>query len=171
MIYLYYIICFALYIFCSYTFLNEMGVSEGHLIGAFTYQFAHTSLLHLVLNTFCLSVMFNPIHNLYTLRFGWCERGWLFVTCYALSVLAAFPTAMDVPTIGGSGIVFTLLGMLLALNPTKRQLKAFIWVAAAVAVQWWFGKSNTMLHLTAMLFGSLWIIARILYVNIRNHRN
>lgn len=65
-----------------------------------------------------------------------------------------------VPTVGASGIVFALLGMLLMLNPTLRQLRNYIYVALTVILQLFFGHSNIALHLLAFTFGALAVILR-----------
>ena len=79
---------------------------------------------------------------------------------YFAAVIAGLFCAVDVPTVGMSGCTFFLLGVLLMLNPTKRQAKNYIWVLAAVIVQIYFGKSNVALHIVAFIEGALFIIIK-----------
>ena len=158
MIYIYYILCAALFFLCQDETLLSLGVSENHLIGALTYQLAHIKITHLILNTLCLCLMFKPVYNLYCKTFGYTGQWRLFSICYLISAFAGIAGASNMPTIGGSGIVYCLLGMLIMLNPTRKQLLAYIWVAAAIVLQVFLGHSNIALHLIAFLVGSLAII-------------
>ena len=60
-------------------------------------------------------------------------------------------------------IVFTLLGMLLMLNPTRRQLRNYIYVALAILIQLFFGHSNIALHIIAFVFGAIAVILPTAY--------
>ena len=107
--------------------------------------------------------MFNPIYRLYTQRFGDISTLRFFIYCYLGSVLAALFCAQAIPTIGASGIVFFLLGILLMLNPTRRQLSSYMLVLLAIAVQFLKGNSNIALHIIAFVLGCLFVIIRLLW--------
>lgn len=81
-----------------------------------------------------------------------------FINMYCCAVFAGLFAAKQTPTIGLSGIVFAILGALLLLNPTKRQLQNYIYLALAVVIQLFFGKSNTLLHICAFALGALTVI-------------
>ena len=160
MIYVFIIVCV-----CVYAFMPDctcMGVSVEHMGNAFIYQFAHASWLHLLINSLSLALMFNPIHKVYEECFVETSRWSFFVPSYAGSVLAALLCAQDIPTVGASGIVFFLLGELIMLRPTLRQLQGYIYVALAIVIQLIRGNSNVSLHLVAFVLGALWIIIRLL---------
>jgi membrane associated rhomboid family serine protease len=74
---------------------------------------------------------------------------------------------MPTPTVGASGMVFFLLGMLIILNPTLQQLKNYIYVVLAVIVSIIFGNSNVSLHALSFVFGALYTITLIAYDNRR----
>lgn len=158
MIYIYSIICIILCVSCSTDTLIGLGVCNDNLSGAFSYQIAHISFVHLAINILSLCIMYKPVLNLYRLRIKDIPERRFFFLCYAVSILAGIIAAGGTPTIGASGIVFCLLGMLIMLNPTLNQLKSYIYVAAAIVLQFIFGKSNIALHLVAFAAGALCII-------------
>ena len=160
MLYIFLIICF-----CVYAFMPDctcMGVSVDAMRNAYIYQFAHASWLHLGINALSLILMFNPILKIYNERFGYTSQFSFWFVSYLGSVLAALLTAVDIPTVGASGIVFFLLGELLMLRPTMKQLQGYIYVAIAIIVQIIRGKSNVALHIVAFILGALFIITRTL---------
>lgn len=160
MIYIFIIVCV-----CVYAFVPDntmLGVSLEHINNAYIYQFAHASWLHLCINMLSLLLMFNPIRRVYEERFGETNQLVFFAISYAGSVLAALFCAQDIPTVGASGIVFFLLGELLLLRPTLKQLQGYIYVALAIIIQIIRGKSNVALHIVAFVLGALWIIIRTL---------
>lgn len=160
MIYIFLIICL-----CVYAFMPDctcMGVSVEHLGNAFIYQFAHASWLHLIINALSLALMFNPIRRIYEERFGETNQWFFCFFSYAGSVLAALLSSVDVPTVGASGMVFFLLGELIILRPTLKQLQGYIYVVLAIIIQIIRGNSNVALHIVAFILGALWIILRTL---------
>lgn len=160
MIYVFIIVCI-----CVYALMPDcasMGVTYDTLWHAYIYQFAHASWLHLGLNMLSLALMFNPIRKIYEQRFGETSQ-WFFVfVSYMGSVLAALLTPHDLPTVGASGMVFFLLGELIMLRPTLKQLQAYIYVALAVIIQLIRGNANVSLHIVAFALGALFIIIRTL---------
>ena len=161
MIYLFLIICLCVLIFAQDYMV--LAVSAEHLLGAFSYQFAHAGWLHYIINAISLMVMFNPIYRLYTQRCGDISTLRFFIYCYLGSVLAALFCAQVIPTVGASGIVFFLLGILLMLNPTRRQLSSYMLVLLAIAMQFLKGNSNIALHIIAFVLGCLFVIIRLLW--------
>ena len=139
-----------------------MGVSLEHMTNAYIYQFAHASWLHLIINALSLILMFNPIRKIYEERFGETSQWVFFAIPYLGSILAALLTPQSIPTVGASGIVFFLLGELIMLRPTLKQLQGYIYVALAIIVQIIRGKSNVALHIVAFILGALFIILRTL---------
>lgn len=150
---------------CIYAFVPDctcMGVGVEHMNNAYTYMFAHASWRHLLINALSLVLMYNPIKKIYEERFG-NTQPWEFLgVLYFGSVLAGLLTAQDLPTVGASGMVFFMLGELIMLRPTMKQLLGYIYVAIAIIVQIIRGHSNVALHIVAFVLGALWIIIRLL---------
>lgn len=167
MIYIFLIVCVCVYAF--YPDCTALGVSLENMNHAYIYQFAHGSWLHLGINALSLILIFNPIRKVYEERFGETSQGLFLLFSYIGSVLAALLTAQDIPTVGASGIVFFLLGELLMLRPTMRQLQGYIYIAIAIIVQLIRGKSNVALHIVAFILGALFIITRLL-INYRKEQ-
>lgn len=169
MIYIFIIVCI-----CIYAFMPDctcMGVSIDAMRNAYIYQIAHASWLHLGINMLSLVLMFNPIMKVYEERFGYISQFRFLLISYLGSVLAALLTAIDIPTVGASGIVFFLLGELLMLRPTLQQLQGYIYVALAIIIQLIRGKSNVALHIVAFILGALFIITRTLCRNYKERFN
>lgn len=160
MIYIFIIVCVCVYAFAPDCTL--LGVSLEHMNHAYIYQFAHASWLHLFINALSLYLMFNPIRKVYEERFGDTSSFSFLLYAYLGSVLAALLTPQTIPTVGASGIVFFLLGELIMLRPTLRQLQGYIYVLLAIIIQIIRGKSNVALHIAAFVLGALFIITRLL---------
>ena len=147
------------------------GVSLHNLLGAFTYQFLHGSLLHLAINVASLLLLYKPFKIIYGNRFNYDNDMVLFLIIYAGSVLAALVTPLSIPTVGASGMVFFILGTILGLRPTKQQFINYIWVFLGIIVSVIMGHSNTLLHIAAFLIGVLFAIMRIKYDDCRTENN
>lgn len=156
MIILFIAILFLAFLLCP-NGIELLGVSNAAPWHCFTYPFMHISWLHLCINALALILMYNPIRDIYCARYDKSHTHF-FLAVYSCAVLAGVCCASDVPTVGASGLVFTLLGILLPLNPTLRQLRNYIWVVLAVIIQAFLGKSNVPLHICAFLFGALIIV-------------
>ena len=148
--------------------ISHFALSTGNLWGCLTYSFFHVSWLHLLINVLALALMYAPVRNIYCCRFNRSHTHFLFVL-YACAVLAGLCAAANTPTVGASGIVFALLGMLLMLNPTLRQLRNYIYFALSVIIQLFFGHSNTALHLVAFAFGAIAVILPAAYRLMHPH--
>lgn len=159
MIYLFIIICTCIWALVSDA--SAYGVSIDHMTYAYCYQFFHASWQHLLVNSLSLALMFTPIKRVYEERFGETSQWEFWFILYLGSVLAALFCARSVPTVGASGMVFFLLGMLIMLRPTLRQLQSYIYVAIAIIIQFFRGNSNVALHIVAFVLGALFIIIRI----------
>lgn len=167
MIYLFCFVCLLVYIILPTDHLLGLGISPNHLVGCLTYSFSSASLLHCLVNIVALCMMWEPICKLYLRCFYrlsersplWFRLEFLLVV-YAGAVLGALPNATYPATVGSSGMVYMLLGMLLPLNPTLRQLKAFIPLVVIVLLQYFVGGSNILLHLTCFGIGFMYIFLR-----------
>lgn len=147
------------------------GVSSDQILGMFSYHFMHVNVLHLIINMLSLLVIYRPIHHLYIRKFGHFMTPPFFPVMYVLATIAGLATAMDTPTYGASGMIFVMLGMLLALNPTKKQLLNFIYVALAVVISIFTGNSNVFLHILAFVLGGIYILCLKWYDHRRVAKN
>ncbi len=167
LLYVFILLCLISFVACSSYLQTCLGVCNGHLVGCLSYQIAHISVLHLLINMFSLIILFKNVADLYHIKY-YCNEKLsfftsdvvLFIVVYIGSVLSGIICACDVPTLGASGMVFFLLGVLIMLNPTKAQVLNYLWVVVAVFIQWYFGKSNVALHLVSFVEGSLFVIVK-----------
>lgn len=171
MMYLFLFICFIIYLVVPNESLSLLGTTYDSLWHCFSYPFAHASFIHWLVNAIALGTMWEPICNIYIRKFYATSQSSpalikvkLFFEVYMGAVIASLFTVKDIPTIGASGMVFFLLGMLIILNPTKRQLISFIPVAIAIVMQIFFSNSNIFLHILAFIFGVLFIIIKSIWV-------
>lgn len=169
MMYVFYIICIIVFIISPPA--DVFGVSEYNLLGSFSYQFLHGNWLHLVINLLSLHLIYKPFKLLYGNRFNYDNDLVLFAIIYIASVLSALILPSSIPTVGASGMVFFILGAILALRPTKQQFINYIWVFLGIIVSAILEHSNTILHVVAFILGLLFIIARTTYDNCRTKNN
>lgn len=149
---------------------TELGVSQSQLYSAFTYPFVHANWLHLIVNAISILLMFRPLRALCERQFGEMSRLRMMMMIYGGAVLAGVVSAGEVPTVGSSGMVFFMLGMLLCINPTLGQVWAYLPIAIVLLLQWWFGTSNVLLHVVAMVIGFLWIAIKKSSIYLRTYR-
>ena len=147
------------------------GASTTNLLGVFTYQYLHGSLLHLTINVASLLLLYKPFKLIYGNRFNYDNDVALFLVIYIGSVLAALVSPFNTPTVGASGMVFFILGAILGLRPTKQQFINYIWIFLGVIVSAIAGHSNTLLHIVAFLIGVAFAILRIKYDDCRTEQN
>ena len=157
-------ICFILYAFLPESTAAAFGVSETNLWGCLSYHFFHASWLHLIINAVCFYLLYKPVRTLWIKRL---DDNMFLTNMYFSATFAGMFAAQSTPTVGLSGIVFAILGALLVLNPTKKQLQNYIYLALAVAIQMYFGRSNTLLHIFAFALGALTVIIHTAADSIR----
>lgn len=159
MIYILVILAVLLFIVMPYDTMITYGVSDANLLNSYCYVLMHASWLHLLINCISLLLLWIPMRRMYSMRYDTNAHDFS-IAVYLAAVLAGLVCAQSVPTVGMSGCVFFLLGALLMLNPTLKQLQNYIWVALATIIQIYFGKSNVALHLFAFAEGCIYICVR-----------
>lgn len=152
------LICLLLYTFVPQSLIPSLGVSNTHLSACLYYHFFHASWLHVIINGICFYLLYNPVRALWHHRFPQLSIVNYHLSTVNSAILAGLFAAKDIPTVGLSGVIFAMLGQLLLLNPTKKQLINFVYVAIAVIFQCFFGHSNVGLHIYAFVFGALSVI-------------
>lgn len=159
MIYSLVILAVLLFIFMPYQDMIAYGVSDSDLINAYCYVLMHASWSHLLINCLSILIMWVPFRRMYCLRYD--TNGYdISLAVYLSAVIAGLVCATAIPTVGMSGCVFFLLGAILMLNPTWKQLRNYVWVLLSVLIQIYFGKSNVALHLFAFAEGCIYICVR-----------
>lgn len=144
-----------IFIIVAFAFGNFSGYSSASsYLTHFTYQLAHASLLHLIINVYAifsliriLKQIINPFR--------------LVITAYLISVVASFVSVYDLPTVGASGFAYALLGAFArALYDKKisfqKQPYLLIFhsgVALGILITLIHPGSNGLLHLLSYIFG------------------
>lgn len=106
------------------------------------YPFYHANLLHAILNAWCLlSVVF--IYNVSI---------WRLVLAYVIAVSVPSFCISAVPTVGLSGVVFTLFGSI--SFEVERKLYYQLWMIAYLVIGFLFPNTNAWVHLYCYLAGA-----------------
>lgn len=103
-----------------------------------TYQFFHANIFHLAVN---LYVMW-----LCVTRFKLSQRQMLM--CFIISAMA--PATLPMPTIGASGIVYAMLGIINTM--VAKKLRFAMWIAVYIAILALFN-CNWSIHLCCYALG------------------
>jgi len=158
------ILCIILYIFVPQEYVTLAGVSNGQLINCIGYHYFHASWAHVLVNALAFYLIYTPVRTIWQKRLA---DDWFFINMYICATLAGISAAQDTPTVGLSGIIFAILGALILLNPTKKQLQNYVYIAIAVVLQCFFGRSNVLLHLYAFAFGALAVVLHVAVDRLR----
>lgn len=167
MIYLVLILSWILFIVLPMDSIISNGITPDCLYNCFHYTVMHASWPHLIINTVALCLLWFPMRKIYIKKYDSDTR--LFdLSTYFAAVFAGLACATDVPTVGMSGMVYFLLGALLMMHPTKRLALNYLWIIAACAIQWYFGKTNVALHIFAFVEGVAYICVREFIYQYKN---
>ena len=133
-------------VFC----LSLQDMTDWYAVGIYTgcglscrmlYPFYHANVLHATLNAWCLlSVIF-----IYDISL------WRFFLSYIIAVTIPSFCLSDIPTVGLSGVVFTLFGSI----SFEVQRKAYyqLWMLAYLVAGFFFPNTNALVHLYCYLAG------------------
>ena len=134
--------------------INAMlvGIYDGcrwhqHLI----YQFFHANIFHLAVN---LYVMW-----LCVTRFKLSQRQMLM--CFIISALT--PATLPMPTIGASGIVYAMLGIINTM--VAKKLRFAMWIAVYIAISALFN-CNWSIHLYCYALGFMFNSITLLWTRL-----
>ncbi|WP_367279879.1 rhomboid family intramembrane serine protease [Bacteroides sp.] len=121
----------------------------------FTYQFLHGSFIHLLSNAyalwFCLNKKNASFKNL--------------LSIYLMSVLASFIIPSSIPTVGSSGMIFSIIGINLISAPTKRNI---IYTTIILITGFIIPHIAGGIHLTCFILG---FTVSAIYKNINRFKN
>lgn len=111
--------------------VDNVGISKDtSVIARFAYSFFHASVVHALLNCWCLlSVVF-----IYNIPLSYIAIAYIIAVTYPVGTLCALlgNGAAPVPTVGLSAVCFALFGMV--AFKVKRKLYFHTWVLSFIAV-------------------------------------
>lgn len=140
-------------------FVNQnIGYStNSYWYNHFIYQFQHTGWMHLILN----SIAFIGFYNALTKG----TNGLLIILyAYIGSVVASYLSVYDIPTIGSSGMVYTMVGLLIVQAFMGKRLrilnkKAFYMLLGCLAICFLIsvlkGTANNLCHVFGLISGGI----------------
>lgn len=152
-----YILSFT-FIVVYFSFGNEIGfATNSPLWTHLTFSFQHASLTHLIINTLVFIGAFRTMEEF----MSWKK---LLPVIYIIAVLASFVAVKDVPTVGASGMIYAMFGMMSAIvaynKSTRKQKLLFLCsIGVMLLFSYFNSNSNFIVHLSS--FGSGFLIWRL----------
>lgn len=96
---------------------NELGYSSSSPIWTHaTYQFQHLNWTHLLLNSFAFLSLCKVLRKALPLSL-------ILTYAYFASVIISFFSELDLPTVGASGMIYTMSGMFIAISLIGEKLR------------------------------------------------
>jgi membrane associated rhomboid family serine protease len=145
--------------------LDKMAVAEGEYWRLWTVTLLHGNELHLFFNMYALYLAGRVVERWY----GWLYFLVFYLTCAAAGSIGSFVFGGQVPSVGASGAIFGLFGLLLAAgrfhHPVDRQSRALVGqLGMLILLNLLFGFAvpgiDNAAHLGGLIAG-LWIGALI----------
>ncbi|MEA2620523.1 MAG: rhomboid protease GluP [Chloroflexota bacterium] len=106
--------------------LDKIGVAHGELWRLWSVTLLHADLLHLGFNMYALYLAGTIVERWY----GWWRYLLFYLACAAAGSTASFVFGGDVPSVGASGAIFGLFGILLTAgrihHPVDRQSRGIL---------------------------------------------
>ena len=143
--------------FSSYCPLSKgTSEAEGFWIGIIphlTYMFLHAGIIHLLINSFSFVSAWIIMKRFY-------RKGYFYVVPFALAFLTSFiPLCIfDKPTVGVSGVVYAMIGMILPYFNFKKTYLFYLSIALSLIVSFFIHSSNFYLHLFCFIGGVLFTV-------------
>lgn len=96
---------------------NELGYSSSSPIWThITYQFQHLNWIHLSLNSFAFLSLCKVLQKALPLSL-------ILAYAYFASIIISFLSVMDLPTVGASGMIYTMSGMFISISLIGAKLR------------------------------------------------
>lgn len=119
----------------------------------FTYTFQHASILHLVINTLVFINVFRVMEKFLSWKV-------LLPAIYFIATCASFASVQSIPTVGASGMIYAMFGMMsfivLFNSSTWKQKKVFyLSILFMLCVSYFNKNSNFMVHVASCILGFL----------------
>lgn len=141
--YLFIILCTVLSIVNWITPLDFGYTESSAFYTHFTYLFVHANVVHLALNMYIFWKLYDTIMS---------KK--LFYFALPISVISSFLFSMPVPTVGASGVLFALLGIIYTTNYiTKKIYIQNLVIIIISTIIGYFANVNIAIHILCLLFG------------------
>lgn len=150
--YIYVLIFMIIYIF----FGLELGYThQSPLYTHFTYMFQHSGMAHLLINSFAFIGMFRTMGK-------FVNKWTLSVSIITVSFVASFIAIYNIPTVGASAMIYTMIGMFFGMTTysknikiadTKKYLLFLSVILISLTISFFKHNSNFVLHLSSMILG------------------
>lgn len=130
------------------------GVREaGGVIPHLTYMFLHANIIHLLVNSFSFLSMWIIMKRFY-------RKGYFYFIPFILAVLTSFiPLCIfDKPTVGVSGVIYAMIGMILPYYHIKKFYLFYISIAVSLIISFYVPSINFYLHLFCFIGGILFTV-------------
>lgn len=143
-------------IYLSGTSCEQFGVSSTSPWWThFTYQLFHGNITHLLCNIYALWLCLDKK------RF----QTKIILPVYLITVAASFIGQSAIPVVGISGAIFSILGINLALTPTKPNI---LYMTIILSVGFIMPQISGITHLTNFIIG---FISSAVYRNLKRFKN
>jgi len=146
------------FIVVYFTFGHELGfATSSPLWTHFSYSFQHAGLLHLIINTLVFIGAFRTMEEF----ISWQK---VLVSIYVIAVIASFGAVRAIPTVGASGMIHAMFGMMaviVTLNKSLPKQKAifFCSIGIMMIVSLFNSNSNFTVHALSFGMGALYYLA------------
>lgn len=148
----------AIFITVYLTGCQQLGYStQSPLYTHFTYMFQHANIIHLIINTYSYTTLFNKLSaTIPPLR--------LATYTYSAALITSFCSAHPTPTVGASGMIMALLAIYITLPILGKKLtivsqkRFYTWVTFTLltaTITSWLPAINALNHLFAFITGTL----------------
>ena len=132
------------------------GTSEAEGLGGlshFTYLFLHANIIHLIINAFSLIATWIVMQCFF-------RKWYFFLVPFALAVATSFiPLCIfDKPTVGVSGVIYAMVGMILPYFQFKKSYLFYLTITISLLVSFFLQNSNFWLHLFCLSGGVVFTI-------------
>lgn len=140
--------------------------TNSNLITHLIYPFFHANILHLAFNVYCLGIIINALHRAEAINIIHS-----FVASYIIGIACSYISEYSLPTIGLSGLIYSLIGMYTYL----RLMNSGKWTILAVillnGIAYFVGTTNVLIHITCFVGGFLYAALWDLFYIIKYLRN
>ena len=147
----------AVFVFVFIVFDLELGYTkDSPLYTHFTFMFQHAGIVHLVINSLAFIGVFRAMERFIN---KWTLSAVIVFSSFAASIISMY----DIPTVGASGMIYTMIGMFFGLIISgetaiidKKKFSIFVLsVFLSLTISFLKENSNFLLHIYCMLFGFL----------------
>lgn len=142
------------------TLLKVSGYSDiSPLWTHFTYMFPHSGFFHLLINSIAYFSLFKFLQQIYS-------KWFLLIIPFVVAVAMSFFSSYPIPTVGASGMIYTMLGFYVATVINGKIAFAKGWylgifimgITLGFVVSYFKENSNTLLHGLCFVSGVITIL-------------